>query len=168
MEHEDEEVYGWIRRFQAQIMDYPKSILDIGCRSGYGTRRLKEIWPKADIQGIDINHLCLNKAPKYCLQMDACQLNYDGDAFEWIFSCATLEHVWNVDQAAQEWMRVASKGIYVVTNLEKEPSASHYSWTLNPFDWLNSFDYPGWRLNHCATLENDKVFEFSFKRDPYA
>lgn len=165
IECEDEDALHYAARFKRFFL-YAESILDIGCRSGYVMRKLKQ--PGVTIYGLDINELTLCHAPDPKVLGDAVMLPFRDDAVEYIFAVATFEHCWNAARAAEEWLRVAAKGVYVVTDLESEASCSHYSHTVNPFDWLELFDDPAWRLRfyetHPTPGRNHAAAEFFMER----
>jgi SAM-dependent methyltransferase len=169
IEVEDEDALRYLQRFAWFDKELElSSLLDIGCRSGYVMRKAAKIWPDACVLGLDINELTLRHAPAPKVLGDAVMLPFRDDAFAYIFAVATFEHCWNAERAANEWLRVASRGVYVVTDLESEASCSHYSHTVNPFDWLELFDHPAWRLRfyetHPTPGRNHAAAEFFMER----
>lgn len=77
----------------------PKYILDIGCGTGFFTRRLKKKYPQAMVLGIDIatgmlieaksHHHWLQKKPVF-VRADMHQLPFQSDQFDLIFSNQVL------------------------------------------------------------------------------
>jgi len=75
--------------------------------------------------------------------------------FQWIFCSGTLEHAYDAPRAAQEMLRVASRGIYVTADIEPFPSgnASHWTCSEDPKEWERLFEAPEWRLLTSDILE---------------
>lgn len=121
-----------------QMMDYvrsletsPKRVLDIGCGTGFFSKKISEIYPMANIYGIDISQRALSIAKqKYqnikFIKSDAeLQLPFKNNFFDLIISGEHIEHTKDVDTYLLEIYRVMTRnGILILT-------------TPNLGSWLN-------------------------------
>jgi trans-aconitate 2-methyltransferase len=80
-------------------LDQPRHIVDLGCGPGNSTQVLRDLWPEADILGIDNSPDMIQKARASCLQgswllADLRDWNPE-DSWDIVFSCATLQWIPN-------------------------------------------------------------------------
>jgi len=72
----------------------PASILDAGCGTGYGVRRLRERWPGAHLTGVDFAPAMLERARQdadACFAADIETLPFDGECFDLWWSSLTIQ-----------------------------------------------------------------------------
>jgi len=85
--------------------------LDIGCNTGYNTKKLKDTYGYAE--GIDSNHRLIHYA-KYnidtCKAMSALDLKYDDESFSFVMAKDLLEHCTSPMKAISEAYRVLTDG----------------------------------------------------------
>jgi len=101
----------------------PKNLLDVGCRHGESTFKLKD--HSVHIIGIDINSEHIEKATKeysadnieYC-EMDARKLQFENSQFEVVIERYSLHHIKHWYKALDEMIRVSSKYILIEEPLD--------------------------------------------------
>lgn len=108
-----------------QLVQYQKStkILDVGCAGGFMTSKVAEIFPNAQVFGIDPYPAAIAYAkkrfPQMCFQIaDAHQLPFDEDSFDLIICYETIEHVVNPLKILQEMRRVIKKDGIVILAMD--------------------------------------------------
>ena len=157
-------------RVKMMLASWPKDcawkVLDIGCRGGTALQEIKRLRPGVYTTGIDILPEGLKGVPEEGFVMDAHQLDFRDDTFDWVFSSNTLEHCYDVPQAVSEIFRVATRGVFIVVPLEGEDkfqeSAGHYYHTKDPLEWLKFFQHPEWLFTAgTITAISDFVFTFT-------
>ncbi len=80
------------------IKGNPKSILDVGCASGWLTARVARMLPKASVAGVDVSPKMIDYAKVVhphinFVQADAHKLPFPDGSFDLIICTETLEHV---------------------------------------------------------------------------
>lgn len=101
----------------------PAAILDVGCGTGFFTRKLSQRYPQARITGIDVAQGMID----FCRQQsdgesyicaDACQLPVAENSYDLIFSNLTIQWIENLPELFQELNRVLKKdGLLLFTTL---------------------------------------------------
>lgn len=106
-----------------QIDNSPKSILDVGCASGWFLSRIHKKYPKAKCTGVDIYKEAIfygrRKYPKISFKVsDAHKLPFKAQTFDLIVCTEVLEHVEDPAGAIMEMKRVLSKNGRLVIELD--------------------------------------------------
>ena len=76
------------------IAPTPARILDAGCGTGYGARRLRERWPGAHLSGVDFAPAMLERAAQVidaCFASDIEALPFAGECFDLWWSSLTIQ-----------------------------------------------------------------------------
>lgn len=130
----------------------PKSILDVGCRTGYTLEVFEELIPTTRAVGVDIVpefvDIALTRGEALVADMHA--LPFKDNEFDWILCTGSIEHAYDGDRACRELFRVAKDGIYLSADCSPqeafEENPSHYTYKTGPSDWIVSCQQPGWQL----------------------
>ncbi len=120
------EDYAFLQREVAdrvfERLDYmrlkPKSILDVGCGTGYCSRQLRQIFSRAKVTGIDIAPGMIEQAKKQQTLFnkidyqigDAEALNFSDNTFDLVFSSLTIQWMTDLKQTFSELNRVLKPG----------------------------------------------------------
>ncbi len=115
-----------------------EKILEIGCGRGFYLKALRDINPKIEITGIDLNQKYLNVAKKYVddknvkiIKGDATKLKFKNNTFEAIIASEILEHIKDDKKAMEEIKRVLKpKGIVMISVPNQE-----YPFCWDPLNW---------------------------------
>lgn len=112
----------------ARRPDAPLAILDIGCGDGVITRRLRECFPEATIEAIDVDPVRLDRARAYCAgvtfrQGDVRSLPYEERTFDAVVCHHVLEHVGDDARALKECWRVLVPGGLLILGVPHEGGA---------------------------------------------
>lgn len=130
----------WFRFAKAK-----ETFLDVGCELGYFVRKLTE--QGLDATGVDISPTKIRKAKLiaqklgfkcHFFEMDAENLEFENNSFDWVLCSETLEHVLNDRKAVLELIRVAKR--YVIITV---PLKSIFWRFLNNFSDIYGFDSLG-------------------------
>ncbi len=113
-----------------------KTVLDLGCGEGYGTKILKDAGANQVI-GVDINQEVIKQARKDYSSRgisfragDAQGLELKDESFDLVVSLELIEHLQNYQQYLQEVKRVLkSPGIFVLST----PNKDNYRGQTSPF-----------------------------------
>ena len=141
----------------AQLMSLPgfrsaRSVLEIGCLDGMVSCMLARSGKEAtaiDIRGDAIDGRAVAAGVNF-MQMDACDLRFDGGAFDAVFSYDTFEHVADPESMLNECIRVVKAAGVIYLNfgpLYMSPYGEHayrsiplpYCHHLFPLSDLNAF-----------------------------
>lgn len=90
----------------------PARIVDAGCGTGYGARRLRERWPDAHLTGVDFAPAMLERASQAidaCFTADIERLPFDGDYFDLWWSSLTIQWC-DTETVFREAARVLKQG----------------------------------------------------------
>ncbi len=100
-----------------------KSILDIGTGSGQFASQLLQIFPKAELTGIDPSTEGFEKATEKLagyktqfFKMNAEQLDFESDSFDLVSLSNALHHLPYLEKSLAEIKRVVATGGYIVIN----------------------------------------------------
>jgi SAM-dependent methyltransferase len=126
------------------------SLLDVGGAEGYKAALVREVFGAA-VTSCDLSA----EASLRALQIfnvpgravDIVNLPYDTGSFDVVLSSETLEHVFDIERATRELVRVAKRAVVITVpkesreqverNIrEKIPHGHIQALTLNSFDWL--------------------------------
>jgi len=106
---------------QASTFAEGKTVLDLGCNTGYGTSLLSKIAKK--VVGVDVSKEAISAAKKDYGSLgidfrviDGKQMPFDDDEFDVIMCCQVIEHIVDYDIFLEELKRVLSPtGVAVFT-----------------------------------------------------
>jgi ubiquinone/menaquinone biosynthesis C-methylase UbiE len=101
----------------------PKSILDVGCASGWFLSRLKGCFPNSTCTGVDVYqkaiYFGIKTYPRLKLRVaDAHNLPFADHSFDLTVSTEVLEHVVNPSRAIREMKRVTVPGGTVIIEMD--------------------------------------------------
>jgi len=104
-----------VRQTLSQVDNRPRRILDYGCGQGKWTPLLRDMYPDAEIVGIDISEVAIAKAAEkfpedQFLLFDGERAALEDSCFDLIFSFHVLEHVLNVAASIKDIARLLRPG----------------------------------------------------------
>lgn len=150
-------VYKFLRQ-----LSVGKSVLDVGCGTGYGTAHLAEV--AKETTGIDISRMAVKLARKRYpaakfLQMDAHHLDFPAESFDLIVSTENFEHLKDQGAHLRQLPRVIrSEGLCFIAT----PNPEMFVGIHNPYHVKeNTFEELSFLLNRnfedVVILENQLV-----------
>lgn len=106
-----------VRQTLEQVHNHPDRVLDYGCGQGKWTPLLRDIFPHAEIVGIDISEVAVAKAsqkfPQHqFLVFDGNRAALEDNSFDLIFSFHVLEHVLDISASITDITRLLRPGGY--------------------------------------------------------
>lgn len=146
-----------IKHYQLKPGD---SVLDVGCGKGFLLYEFKKILPELNIKGTDISQYAIDHAKEEIQSHldcgDACQLPYEDNQFDLVYSITTLHnlYIYDLEKALREIERVSKGNGYIVvesyrnerekTNLMYWQLTCECLFTPQEWEWLfKKFDYKG-------------------------
>lgn len=104
-----------VRQTLQQVPVVPARILDYGCGQGKWVGLLRSLYPQADIRGIDVSAVAIDKARKKhpdCrfLPFDGGRAPFDDAGFDLVFSFHVLEHVLDFAASVEDIARLVRPG----------------------------------------------------------
>ena len=139
-------------------------VLDVGCGMGYGSEILSQ-GSLDDYQGIDYSADAVAYAKEYYghlgafTQMDAHQLNFEDNAFDWVISSENLEHLADPEKALEEKARVLKPdGIALIGTPNKEMFSAGETGSPNPYH-IDEFYYADLLRLAYHAFESVLIFE---------
>jgi len=150
----------------------PKSILDVGCASGWFLSSLVERFPKARCCGIDIYSDGIKHAkklyPRINLKVaDAHKIPYASNTFDLVVCTEVLEHVTDPKSVLQEIKRVLKNKRNAIIELDSGSLLFSIVWFLwrkvNGKVWNDSHVYP-FNLRKLSKMITDCGFEIINKK----
>ncbi len=108
-----EKIFGWL-----DLIESPRTVVDLGCGTGWLTANLASMFPEAKVMGIDIADQMINYARKYFgaernlsfLCADADRLPIVDKYIDLIFSNLMLQWSPDIEITLAEWARVLKPG----------------------------------------------------------
>lgn len=155
----------------------PQRILDLGCTVGHNTLPWKDVFPKADVHGIDVSAPCLRYAHArarerrvaiHFEQMNACALQYPDASFDVVFSSMFLHEIpkKEIPLILREAFRVLRPG-GLMLHMELPPANQLSPWDSFYLDWDGHYNnepfYRSFRAMDLPTI----VADAAFARDRY-
>ena len=134
----------------------PRSILDVGCHTGYALSVFEERIPTTRAVGIDIvpEFVELAKDRGEAYEADMHNLPFYDKEFDWVFCIGTIEHAHDAQKACSELFRVAKEGVFLSADCSPqevfEANPSHYTYKVGPSDWVSTCQQPGWQLFYLS------------------
>ncbi|NVM52587.1 MAG: class I SAM-dependent methyltransferase [Candidatus Helarchaeota archaeon] len=152
-----------------------ETFLDVGCELGYFVRKMAE--KGLDATGVDVSPTKVRKA-RYIAKilnldcgfqvMDAENLEFGDNSFDWVLCSETLEHILNDQRATQELIRVSKRNIIITV-----PQKSIFWRFLNIFSDIYGFNTPGaghlreYTPNSLLNLFQERIQVKSLKKAGY-
>jgi 2-polyprenyl-3-methyl-5-hydroxy-6-metoxy-1,4-benzoquinol methylase len=137
-----------------------KTVLDVGCGTGYMTQWIHDRKPELDLTGTDfiIEEGTKARSPEISFKQGHIEkLPFADNAFDTVICTHVLEHILDFPQALREIRRVCAKKLIIVVPRERE-----YRFTFNPH--LHFFPYPHSFLRYVAPVPTHHVLD-SIGRD---
>lgn len=145
-----------------EIEPATKTLLDVGCGTGYLLRKIKERHPNVWLTGCDV--FMSGVDPGYqMVQAFAQSLPFGDNTFDVVTCCHTLEHILDIGTAIEELKRVAFRKLIIVV-----PCQRYYYYTLD--EHVNFYRYKepllfmmGPAVKSCRKIQGDWVVVLDFK-----
>ncbi|MDD5638835.1 MAG: methyltransferase domain-containing protein [Candidatus Pacebacteria bacterium] len=102
-----------------------KKVIDIGCGKGRFMKKLKLMFPSADLYGIDISEKMLqfDDSKQFNLSVEnMLNINYPQSFFDFVYCVESLEHAIRIERAIEEMCRILKPGgkiVIIDKNIEK-------------------------------------------------
>ncbi len=111
----------------------PKTLLDVGCGSGYLAKLLKARLPGLVVHGVDISSVALERARDHLDQiwqvdLDKNDLPVSSEQYDTVTCIEVLEHLYDPDHAIGEIARVLAPGGYTVVSV---PNLAYWRYRLD-------------------------------------
>jgi SAM-dependent methyltransferase len=138
--------------FFTQAKLVPRSILDVGCRTGYALTVFEERLPTTRAVGVDIVPEFVETAQLRgeARVADMHTLPFADGEFDWVFCIGSIEHAYDADLALAELFRVAREGVFLSADCAPrhvfDANPSHYTYKPGPSEWIVACQRPGWQL----------------------
>src|SRR5260221_1082153 len=146
-----------LRTVLSLIPNQPKTILDVGCASGWFLSQVQKKFPKAQCYGIDIYEQAIAYGKRlyptiHFARANAQKLPYSSEKFDIVISTEVLEHVDDPKHVLLEIKRVLKKGGYGVIELDSGSVLFSISWYL----W-RKFSGKVWNDSHLHSFNVKKL-----------
>lgn len=140
----------------SNIPDYPSSILDVGCASGWFLSRIKKKFPKAKCVGIDLYRDAIQfgkkKYPKITFKVaDAHKIPYKSKTFDLVICTEVLEHIKDPEAALKEIKRILKKNGSAIIELDSGSVLFSIVWYL-------------WRMSRGNVWSHAHLHSFTVKK----
>lgn len=150
--------------------NYPLSLLEIGCSSGYYGHVLKSKFPDINYTGVDYSESFINfgklKYPDFDLRVgDTTNLIFKDQKFDIVVSGCVLLHVYDWKLGVQEACRVASNFVIFHrtpvtsrnTTLFKKRGylKQMFEWAFNEQEFISTVNLSGFKQLHSWTIHSD-------------
>lgn len=139
------------------IENNPKSILDVGCASGWFLSEINKKFPKSKCTGIDIYNNVINFGIKkykslHLICADAHQLPFKNNSFELVICTEVLEHVVNPKIILKEIERVLAPNGAAIIEMDSGNLLFHLVWY-----WWNNIRSSVWKDAHIHYFNTKKL-----------
>ncbi len=140
----------------SQVNAEPKSILDIGCASGWFLSRIARTYPDAKCYGVDIHKAAIvygqKKYPKLKLvRSDAHNIPFKDNMFDLIVCTEVLEHVEDPQKVLYEMKRLLKKDGKAIIELDSGSLLFSVVWFL-------------WRLGQGNVWNHSHLHSFTVEK----
>jgi ubiquinone/menaquinone biosynthesis C-methylase UbiE len=127
-----------LRAVKSLIDQPPRSILDVGCASGWFLSRLRAYFPKASCTGVDVYPQAIKFGKAAYPQIkfavaDAHRLPFKNRSFDTIVCTEVLEHVVNPLKVLREIRRVAAPQARIIIEMDSGNWLFNLVWSI----WTN-------------------------------
>ncbi|MFZ9709651.1 MAG: class I SAM-dependent methyltransferase [Steroidobacteraceae bacterium] len=141
-------IAGFIRLKHPQLK--PKKILDLGCTIGHNTGSWKDVYPEAEVYGIDVAAPCLRYAharaqaqsrEMHFHQMNAEALDFPDNSFDVVFSSMFLHEIpkKGIEKVMSEAYRVLKPG-GLMLHMELPPNSQLSPYDAFYLDWDSAYN----------------------------
>lgn len=111
-------------------------VLDLGCGRGFYLSAISQLYPRAEVVGIDSNFKYIEMAKKITkgrvIAGDATKLPFSDDYFDRIICSEVLEHIADDNQVIFEMRRVLKQDGYVLISVPNK----NYPFWLDPINYI--------------------------------
>jgi SAM-dependent methyltransferase len=114
-----------IRYILKSIDPSSQNLLDAGCGRGYLLQRIKQVYPRISVTGLDV----VNKLDEQSINFTEgfiSRMPFEDDQFDTVICTHTIEHLLNLQQCIDELVRVTKKQLIIVT-----PCQRYFYYTLD-------------------------------------
>ena len=155
----------------------PRAVLDLGCTVGHNTGPWKDVYPQAEVHGIDVAAPCLRYARARALsqhraihftQMNALQLDFPDASFDVVFSSMFLHEIpaRDIPRVLTEAHRVLRPG-GLMLHMELPPQDQLSAWDSFYLDWDGHYNNEPFYRGFRAMNLRDLVTAAGFARNRY-
>jgi len=109
----------------SELKSETRTLLDVGCDSGYLLDQIARYRPQIKLAGADISSPSRSCKYEY-YQEDIQNLSFADCSFDVVTCCHTLEHIPKVEKAVKELQRICGKTLIIVV-----PCQRYYFYTLD-------------------------------------
>lgn len=143
----------------------PKSILDVGCASGWLLNEIHKCHPYAQCTGIDVYaSAILYGKKKYknlnLLQADAHHIPFPDNSFDVVICAEVLEHVSKPENVLKEIYRVLKSDGIAIVEMDTGNWIFKFIWNI----WTNVFQGV-WRDSHIHSFNTQKLEKMILKNN---
>lgn len=144
----------------------PKSILDVGCSSGWFLSQLSLCYPRAKMTGVDIYKSSIEYGKHlypsmHLLCADAHKMPFADKTFDVIVCTEVLEHVLKPEQVLQEIRRVLKPDGIAIIEMDTGNFLFRLIW-----HWWTNIRRGVWRDSHIHAFNTEKL-ESIIKRNGF-
>lgn len=113
-----------------------KSLLEVGCNAGPNLIRIREVYPKVRLMGVDVNYDAVVRAmevvPNAIIRASSVErLPFEDKSFDVVLADAVLMYVDNVAVALSEIDRVTNRGIILFDWFAEEACIKDFHYARN-------------------------------------
>ena len=155
----------------------PQRILDLGCTVGHNTGAWKDVFPAAEVHGIDVSAPCLRYAHArarlqrraiHCRQMNAENLDYADGSFDLVFSSMFLHELprRSLARVFREAHRVLRPG-GLMLHMELPPATQLSPYDSFQLDWDGHYNNEPFYRTFRACDPRQLIIEAGFAAKRY-
>lgn len=117
-----------ILRMMNKNFNDPIKVLEVGCACGATLLEIKNLYPNAELYGIELNENSAAVAKKFAdvkaENIEDSNLSYEEKSFDYIILADVLEHLINPDKALENLKKYLKDDGYILASI---PNVMHYS-----------------------------------------
>lgn len=138
----------------------PKTILEVGCAGGHLSGLLAQIFPKAQITGVDVYGSAIKEAKKRFPNLnfkvaDAHKLPFRTSSFDLVVSSETIEHVINPARMLEEISRVMRQNGRAIIEMDSGSVLFRIVWNA----WIRFGKGKVWKNAHLHPFKAAELDE---------